>query len=484
MKIKSMLALFFISTNTFAARDNIILIGGGGEPVDAKETQFDGSLEALGEFYQKNKDYKAVVNFNGGHSKTESRIKSKFNGAEIRNNFTSQSYDKIIEDTIKQLETNEIPMGGKILLFIDSHGSEKMGKTHSISTSNSAMVNMNSGGASMVSLDKLKALSDLAEKKNVKLGIIDGSCHGGNSLGLANTKTCVVAGSGPLHYSYSIFASTFAEKMQKGKNLEEIFLETAKKVDGLGFPMISSPAGKTVQDEIYPYLTPYMYYHDEYRGMSLDKIDNYIRDNSAPELICKRNDDYNKLNSILNLVQQMSAVGAKSGELIGPSDLSKLKKKIASYKKTQDEYFKKLAQLDLSTMEKIEPISTPDGRLKSKYSHRELISTNYAYFINEKEQALKNSSLTDKAREQARGLLEFYKACNATKERVMRENPQYATQEKIINQLKKDNDVGHTIAFEIMKEANSAYNAYYKIKEKELDKLPNKAPNPCKDFVL
>ncbi len=487
MKLTSLMTLIVVSVSahSFASTENIILIGGGGEPLGAKETQFDGSMEGLGDFYQKNKNYNTIVNFNGGHSKTESKIYSKFSGADIKNNFSAKSYDAIIADTIKKIETGQIPFGGKILLFIDSHGGEKRGQTHSISTSNSAMTNMNSGGEGMVSLDKLKALADLAEKKNVKLGIVDGSCHAGNSLSLANSKTCVVAASGPLHYAYSNFAATFAKKMNKGKNLEDLFLETSKEINGAGFPMISTPAGSIVQDEIYPYLTPYMYYHEEYRGMALDKIDTYITDNISPELVCKRNADYNKLNSILTLVQQMSDVGARTGELINPVELSKLKKKIAEYKKTQDSYFTKLAQLDLAaTLDKTEAVSTADGGLKSRYTHRELLSTNYSFYIENKKKMLKDPALPVKKREQALAMIEFYKACEATKARVMREYPQYEAQEKIMKKLRKDDDVGQAIAHEIMKEANAAYSTYYKLKEKELNKLPKREPNPCKDFVL
>lgn len=484
MKITLLIALVLVHFSAFAAKDNIILIGGGGEPLGAKETQFDNSMVALSKFYQKNKDYKTIVNFNGGHSTTESKINRNFSGAEIRNNFSSQSYDQLISDTIRKLETKEIPSGGKILLFIDSHGGEKQGQTHRISTSNSAMVNMNRGGTSMVSLDKLKVLSDLAAKKNVKLGIVDGSCHSGNSLGLANSSTCVVTGSGPNHYSYTIFASTFAKKMAKGKNLEEIFLDTTKAIDGLGFPMISTPAGSNVQDEIYPYLTPYMYYHDEYRGMALDKIDNYIADNATPELVCKKNEEYNKLNSILTLVQDVSSINARTGELIKPVDLERLKNKIAEYKKTQDSYLKKLSQLNLSALEKIETISTADGKLKSKYTHRELLSTNYLFFIESNKELLKDPSLTVKKRNQVLGLLDFYNACESTKLRIVRENPQYAAKEKIMNEIKIDDKLSRDIAFNIMKEANNAYNVYYKVKEKELSKLKKIPANPCRDFIL
>ena len=476
MKKLVLIIFSFVSFNIFAAKDSIIIIGGGGEALDAVETQFDGSVEALGEFYQQNKDYKVIVNFNGGHSTTESIIESKFIGAEIKNNFTSKSYEKIISDLVTQLESNQIPTGGKILIFIDSHGSEKDGETHSISTSNSAVLNMNSGGLSMVSLDKLKILSKLAEKKNVKLGIIDGSCHAGNSLKLANSKTCVIAASGPLHYSYPVFASTFAKKMQKNKNLEEIFLETSKEVNGLGFPMISSPIGIIIQNEIYPYLTPYMYYHDDYNGLPLDKIDSYLTNNSASDLICKKNEDFINSNSILNLIEIMSKVN--------PIDLSQLKKEIASYKKTQDEYFELLTRLDLSNLDKIEDVSTRDKKVRSKYTHREILSTDYSFFIEAKELALKDNSLSLNKRQQLLSLIEFYKECLTTKEKIMRENPHYKVHKIIMDKLKEDENVSRIIAFNIMKEANTAYNNYYKLKEIEDNNYDSKTTNACKDFIL
>lgn len=484
MRFLSIVVTVLISSNAFGVPNNIILFGGGGEPIDEKNTQFDASMVALSKFYQKNNDYHTIVNFNGGHSDTELKIKSKFNGAEIRNNFSSQNYEKIIEDTLKQLENNEIPSGGKILVFIDSHGTEKKGQTHSISTAHSALKSMNGGGSSTVSLDKLKILADLVVVKNVNLAIVDGSCHSGNTLSLANSKTCVIAASGPLHYSYSTFTSNFAKKMRKGKNLEDIFLETSKKINGLGFPMISSPAGIIVQDEIYPYLTPYMYYHDEYRGMPLDKIDSYITDNSTPELLCKRNDDYNKLNSILSLVQQMSAVSAKNGETFRPVNLNKLKRKINNYKITQDEYLNKLNQLDLSTLQKFESVSTPDGKIRSKYSHREILTTNYTYFVEMKKQSLLDPFLSEKKRQQNLNMIEFYKVCMTTKERILLENPHYLSQEKIMNDLKNDDSFNRSIAFEIMDEANTVYNAYYKLKDQELNSLAERPASACKDFVL
>lgn len=492
--MKKLLLMVFaaVSVNAVIAKDTMIIIGGGGEPEDAKETQFDGSLEGLGDFYNDNKySYNAVVNFNGGHSTTEKKINKNFGNAEIINNFTAANYNKLIEDAIKKLSANppQIAAGEKILLFINSHGSEKNADaTHSISTSRSAMTSMNTGGSGMVSLDKLKVLADLAEKKNVKLGIIDGSCHAGNTLSLANSKTCVVAGSGPNHYSYSDFPDTYSKKMTKGKNLEEIFFETADLTEGKGFPMISTAAGISVQDELYPYLTPYMYYHDEYRGMSLDKIDNYMRSTYTPELICRKEQQYVKLTSLVNLIESMSAVEKATDRMPNSVNLSGLRKQLESYKKTQDEYFKKLSQLNLSTLDSKKEIIETDYFKKNAntkgYTHRELLSTNYEFLIQNKTAILNDPTATASKKEQARNLIDYYKAAIVIKDRVIRENPQYAQQEAIIARLRNDDDVGDKVAKGIMKEAHDAYNAYYKIKENEMIKQGKVVPNPCKDFVL
>ena len=488
MKVKLLIFASLLNTSIeIFAKDTIIFIGGGGEPLGAKETQFDESLENLGKFYRDNRpSYNAVVNFNGGHQKTESKIEKYFSDAEVKNNFNAKSYEQLVDDTIKKLSSNppQIAPGEKIVLFINSHGGENRGeKTHSISTANSAMTNMNAGGASMVSLDKLKALSDLAEKNNVKLGIVDGSCHAGNTLALANSKTCVVAASGPKHYSYSNFADLFAKNMKKGKNFEEIFFQTRNKLGGTGFPMISTPAGMAVQDEIYPYLTPYMYYHDEYRGMALDKIDNYIRQNSTPELMCVKDADFKKLDALMILIQDMSNIGERSGKFESV-DLSKLRKKISKYKSTQDEYFNKIARVNLSTLDKKETIKTAAYPSGNQYTHKELLSTNYLFQIKMKEEASKNLSLTEVKRKQALDLAEFYRECQRVKERVLRENPQYKEQEAIIAKLKDDSNVNSYIAHDIMKEATAVYNTYYKIKESEFVEKKTIAPNPCKDFVL
>jgi hypothetical protein len=488
MKNTLLLIIIFFSFKVFA-KDSLIFIGGGGEPRGAKETQFDGSLEGVGEFYLRNSGmYNTTVSFNGGHEKTEVLINKIFDSHEVVSGFTAANYNKIVDDLINKLSSNppQILAGEKILVFINSHGSEQQSeKTHSISIANSAMTNMNAGGMGMVSLDKLKVLADLAEKKNVKLGVIDGSCHSGSTLALANSKTCVVAASGPNHYSYSDFAEVYSKKMKKGKNLEELFLETNEEVNGKGFPMISTPAGVSAQDALYPYLTPYMYYHDEYRGMALDKIDTYMKKTYTLEAMCTREEHFQKLDALVKLIENLSKIAKASGNLNKSVNLSDLEKKLSNYKKTQDKYFKKLNLLDLSNLNKKEIIKTAAFKSSENgFTHKELLTTNFEFFIKNKADLLQDGSITDKKRQQALDLIEYYKAALVMKEKVIRDNPQYAQQQLIIAGLKNDNDVSFSIAAGIMKEANKAYNALYKIRESEIVNKGAPAPNPCKDFIL
>nr|BDT28981.1 hypothetical protein BHI3_24470 [Bacteriovorax sp. HI3] len=487
---KMLMVLSLISLSVKAADNNMLFIGGGGEPKGAQGTQFDGSVRALGDFYKANKNYSTTISFNGGHPDTESLIADRFKGAANSGPFTSSNYKALIEDAIKKIENKDIPAGGKLLVFINSHGGESSGKTHNISTAGSAMTNMNSlNDTSSVSLDTLEALTKAAKDNNIKLAIVDGSCHAGNSLSLANANTCVIAASGPKHYAYSNFADVFAAQMKKGKNLEDIFFETKAQTQGGGFPMISTPEGVEVQDEIYPYLTPYMYYHDEYRGMALDKIDDYIKDNMTDELICRREAHYDSLKKVLNLIEEMNQIEKKTlfsskPRLVKTVDLTDLKKKIDEYKKTQDNYFAKLRRLDLAGLETKITITTDYYKKGTTYTHREVLSTDYDQLIAGKTKDLENTNLTPARRENLENLRDFYRAARIEKAKLIRDNPQYLEQRNIFDELKTDQKVGYSVASAISQEASKAYDAYYKSKQKELKQYDQSATNPCRDFIL
>lgn len=470
--------LFIFSTNVLWSQENhLVFIGGGGEPAGVHSTQFDGTVEALGSFFQDNKSsYQTLINFNGGHSTTENLINRKFKGAEILNYFTKDNYKTVVNDSLNKI--NSMPAGSKMILFINSHGTTKIGKTHSISTSGSALTNFNSVDGDIVSLDNLAEVSKLAKEKNIRLAIIDGSCHSGNTLSVANSNTCVISASGPEHYAYSNFADGFSQKMKAGKNLEEVFFETRAETKAMGFPMISSPEGILAQEEIYPLLTPYMFYHDEYRGIPMDKIDIYLKNNATRSLVCEKNKEFEKLENILQLIQDVEKINQSN------VNLKKLLTKLREYKKVQDQYLERIIELNLPDIETKEPIITAAYPSGNSFSHRELLSTDYNYHAAQKQKIIDEGTLPKSEIKKAERLRDFYIEAQNVKESLYFKYPQYFKMELILNELKKDEKVSIAIASEITTEAQEAYLKLYSMKRDELRKSLDKTPNPCRDFVL
>ncbi len=480
------------SFTAYSAENAIYMIGGGGEPTGAATTQFDESVRAMGQFFKLNKrKYDATISFNGGHRETEDIIRTdwEYEGARVNKNFTKSNYEKTIQEMKDKLNKNppEIPENGKLLLFINTHGGEKSGNTHRISLVESPMTNMNSGSDDMVSLDSLQELIDLAEAKKVKLAIVDGSCHSGNTLALKGPKACIISGSGPNHYAYSSFADTFAHNMFFGRSLEEVFQITRDAMLGEGFPMISTPEGIETQDKLYPLLTPFMYYHDEYRGMQLDKIDNYLASIKTNEMMCQREVQYSELQNVLTLIEDVNTITRKpwwSSKVIVEKqvDLNSLKEKIAAYKKTQDEYIDKFRKLNIDGYDKIEKVTST--ALENYFTRREIVSTDYDALIATKTAELRLAPLTEADQKNTIRLRDFYEEAKRVQQRIIKENPDYGIYKTLVAGLKTDEKVNRTVASEINKEAHIAYNAYYKAKQKEILSKDPKASNPCKDFVL
>lgn len=489
--IKSFLIILSIFTSVkVQAENHFVVMGGGGEPLSNPGTQFDTSLENAADFYKDNSEnYTTIINFNGGHIKTDKIIDTNFKGAVIKPGFSAENYKAIVNELIEKLKSDPplIDRNQKILLFINSHGAEakKDQQTHNVSASSSELVDMSEKGLNSIDLDSLSELSKLAELRGVKLGIIDASCHSGNSLSLGNSKTCVITGSGPNHFAFTNFGDAIAAALKKGKNLEEAYLEARKKVEGEGFPMISSIAGQQTQQTLYPLLTPYMYFHGEYRGMPLDKIDKYLFNVDAGELICKRDKQFIALQKLIDLAEKVNAFESKGffgfKKIEGKIDLAPLREKLLSYKKTQDDYLTRIKEIDLSTLDKKEDIFTdyyPRG--ENLTSHKDLLITDYEKIIKLKKEALLDPSLTASKTEELKKLLIFFERSQEIKSELLVKYPQYAQRAKILEEIKKDEKITSKIASGITKEAHKAYTAYYEALSRE----NSENANPCKDFVL
>lgn len=308
MSLKYSLFISFLFSSTLSAQSlHLAVMGGGGEP-RKPTTIFDEPLRAVGNFSKTSPSIRTTVAFNGGHSVTEQIVIDGF-GSNIP--FSSQNYNAVIANYEKQLKSGEIKSGDKLLVYINTHGAEKSSteKTHKIATSGSMVTNFDSlGGSSSVSVDNLKKLVNLASEKGVKLGIVDLSCHSGNSLALANANTCVISATGPNHYAGAgslSFGTLFSKELKKGRTLEEVYLAARSRFTDSSFPMISSPQGQEVQDRLYDPMTPYLYYYNPYS----DKFTPYMEKISCPEN-CKLDDGFKSLmdeaQSVMSLTKDAS----------------------------------------------------------------------------------------------------------------------------------------------------------------------------------
>jgi hypothetical protein len=462
--------------------NNLIFIGGGGEAAEVPATGansgtiFDVTVMWLGGF-AKNSSYKVTTSFNGGHSATEALMNEYFSNADNKGPFVEANYNAILDDYIKRLQAfkdGSGPSVGQLMIYIDSHGSERS----SLETTHSIAISPNG----RASLDKLAEISKLAEETNTKLAILDMSCHSGNTLPLANSKTCVISAAGPLHYGYTTFSEALAARLKTGKNLENVFLEARNDSGGIGFPMISTTAGIAVQDSLYPLVTPYMYYHADTlpNGAEVNKIDKYLMNNSPDILICQREEQFKNLMDLLKNIEEINIAGKDLWTF------TSLKQKIIDYKKIQDSYLKKIAALNMPDMNAKETFSATGKIIKDtltvSYSLQELLLTDFDSLIYDTELDMQKTK-------PGIGLdweeinLKLYKQAKDRKNALLQPSQlgnKLRAKQELLNSIKSDENLTQTKTFEIQREIESAYDVYYKNISKDKDQKAN----PCKDFVI
>lgn len=487
-KIKYLILSLLLSKNIYASESNFIFIGGGGEP-EGETTIFDKNIEGLKEYYQSQNFTNTTISFNGGHKKTEEIISNTFN----KNNpkFTNTEMEDIVKNYLSKIEKNEIKSGDQILLYIDSHGAMKTDSkyrpefTHQIATSGRGLKNLNTlEGSSVISLDILTSLVKKAEEKNIKLGIIDMSCHSGNSIPLASLgskNTCVISASGPNHYGFAgteTFSGQFVKNMKKGKSLEEVFLDARKDATDVSYPMISTSAGQKVADEIYHLITPYLYYQYD----NSDKLDGYISEGLKQSTYqCQRDNQFSDLQKILNEVEKLNTVVKKVlfwNVTEKKFDLESFKQALSKYKKEQDEIIEIEKELNKEkyNLPLIADRSFTFADLIDGVTIRELLSSDYAAAINVLKNKLSKESDNDNKmiiKEEIEQMSEMAKF----REKIAKENPTVLDLIKRQDQLKK---ATYYTAYEVKMEEKKFFDKYYQMKkEKESTSL-----NPCKEFIL
>ena len=463
---------------------SLMILGGGGEP-KGHDTIFDNSLNQLAEYTQKADLKQMSITFNGGHEETEKIIGRNFPTAQNLGNFTEDHYNKIIEDYTQKINSKNIKDGEQVLVYINTHGAQiKNGQvTHNISTTTGgAIKNYTTGeGTDMVSMDKLIELKKAAEENGVKLAIVDLSCHSGAALNLAGDKTCVISSTGPKHLAYAsptAFGDQFTALLEKGKNLEEVFLKARDVADDNGVPMISTPANFEITRNLYSAITPYL--HESNRDG--DKLGNYLIHTVDNMCVAKREDDFKQIMSLIDQVEKVNSIEKRflfwkySEKTL---DLTNLKNDLIEYKSIQDKMIKELSGLNTKLLS--EKMIVPyEGLMDTVLTAGELLRTDYEAMIEHKQKEILQDGDNEETNPQLQVDLSWLKHMQATQKRVSEANPGLARAATMARQFHLNVRNTYYLANRIKENEKKLYSSLYKHYQKA---QPEKS-NPCRDFVL
>lgn len=477
------LSVILASSQVHSVERTFVMLGGGGEPEKISSTIFDPTLNYLDSYLQKNK-WRNVISFNGGHSQTEAIMAMKFSDSINKSSFTKNNYEVIIKNYEQQIKSGQMKAGDQLMLMIDTHGAMKSDNdsTHQIAVGSSvSQLDRNSlsgSGSINVSLDALKNLTALAREKGIKLAIIDFSCHSGNSLSLANENTCVISSTGTNHFGYNTFSENFINKMKPGRSLEDVFLDTRKGTTDNSYPMISSPEGVAINKEIYPSLTPYLYYYEV--DPNLDKMTNYLLEASSNGGLCTRQNQYDDLQKQLESLRAASVLNMNKNI----PEIKKIKNLIDQYKEKQDRYINLVRSWGVAELSRKELFngSSTVGRktatMDGNFTWKQMMETDYDSIIRNVTIAKKNAKdpytqaqfqasieMHTKARDKKNEILSQYPNLNEYKQKFKDQ----------LNEMKGTYAIANQIALEERKLYDSMYSNL---------KIDKKQSSACKDFVL
>ena len=475
-----LLSTFFLSTAY--STNHLVFMGGGGEPA-GQTTIFDQDAANLSGLTKSGK-WSYQASFNGGHPISEAIINQTFSHPESPNSvFSEKNYNALIDDSLEKMRSGKLKAGDQLLIVIDTHGAEKNDKelSHSIAfKSKSQIADYDSlNGLSIGTLDRLNEIVKLADEQGVKLGIVDMSCHSGATLNLAkkSKNTCVIASSGPNHYAHAgpgAFANNFFAEIKQGrlKNLEDLYLKARKDFNNPSFPMISTPAGKAINDELYAQIGPYINYQSETNG----KLTKQLIDLANPIEQCREFRNFNKLLTNIEIFQEIA--DQSNG------DLQSLKELLMVYHEAQQNMIKNVKSSNVGILNKEITIasSTINPRKNQPYystnlTVKELLKIDKIQFQLDSEaefEAVHQFAPDNKLRKQAH--TEYLNNLFKEIDKINKQYPNLASAEEQIR-LKNERILKNTydIAQSIAQKERTLYQAMYEAK---------KAPNPCADFKL
>jgi hypothetical protein len=472
----SLLLAFFSSAEVFAQKNYFAFMGGGGDPA-GDTTIFDSEISRVGRFAQSS-HWNSQVSFNGGHRTTENILHNSFSQNGSRNTpFTQESFERIIANYERKINSGDIKAGDQLLLYISTHGAinNSKEKTHSISTTGAAARDLNTlEGSKQVSLDRLGRLINLANTKGVKLAILDFSCHSGNTLALKNPNTCIISGSGSNHFSYNIWGEQFSTAMAPGKNLEQVFLQTLYlQTTTPAFPMISTPVGNDFSASFYRLITPYLYQENADEGKG--KLENFLNNNVRENQCSLLDKNFSDLMNLSDNLQRTIGTLNRGDSLFDP-----FKKAVRAYYEVLSSLQKNLQfeHRQSELLEKSEKFCVDNHRQKRCriIKHRSMLAINYDQELSR----VQNRKLVQGYDEnQIRLELDFLNQQKMKKQELLSSNPDYQEYVRLIQSYSSLMQTTSAKAREVNAAFIRIYDRYYR----ELSQKDQR-PNPCKDFVL
>lgn len=465
MKLLLLLSLssIFIS-NAWAQNGRYLAyLGGSGDP-PGDSTIFDAKIRPLNSFIQSAERHAPVnveVAFDGGHRFTETLLRENFSDRSVRQ-FNSVSYEGIISDYERKINSGSIKSGDQIMLMIDTHGSQPLpnAKTHTIAAGQRQISSLLSfSGNGSVSLDRLENLSRLAEAKGIKLAILDFSCHSGATISLGNSKTCVIAASGPMSFAYggaspSTFSNSFVNKLLPGRNLEDIYLQARSASNDMGFPMISTSEGKNAQNILYPALMKYLNAHELTSDKFAPEIEKSVATNSCES-------EPQEVEALLKLSRDL-----EEGQVgLNLSDFRHALTVYADYRRTIQ------TRLKAGNSETVSVCGINNQCTNVKIS--ELLAMNPEQMITQYQAEL-SRTWNPAAKERVRNLLAYHHNAKRIRDDYLRANPQGGKFQELLKTFPEITRKTMALAQDVAIESRKMYSSLY---------LAGQI-NPCKDFVL
>lgn len=478
------------------AENYLSYLGGGGEPKTATKTIFDDNLKELNTFSAENKNWNLELKFNGGHTETEKLMASGFPAATSKKSFEKGSLKETIETYTRDINSGKIKSGDQLLVMINSHGgaATDASRSHLITAGVSdGPINPQTlaGAVGVVNLDQLQELIRLANDKGIKLGIVDFSCHSGNTLKLANEKTCVISAAGPDHFSFIVFASDFTKNMKAGKSLEQIFLETRLQTADTSYPMISTAAGNEINSQLYPKLSPYLNFDNDHLQSISRKLSDYVQLAATSPQICNNGENLKVLKRQLDeLKQTMKA----QNNLEAAGEIDKLAAMVSAYKVKIDikiEQAKQLGAVQFHAKEKVKLSGSGSYKnLKSTLPHdftiSELLETDYDKVINGIQEVQTESikkSIVEKTKQYDQYIADYtasidlHNQARQKQQQLTKEFPKlrdYRTQFRTA--MKDITETSWQSVAEIAKQEKKIFDLWYRSKPKKSE--------ACGEFVL